>query len=602
MLTASGPSPIEAYGLIGDGRSAALVSRDGAVEWLCWPRFDSPACFAALLGGPEQGAWRIAPERPAAPPRRRYRDDTLLLETHFSTADGVVVVIDAMPPEAPHPTLVRLVEGREGAVAMRVAIAPRFGYGAEMPAMSRLADGSGIRAAAGADGVVLRSPVPLEITEGVASARFTVGAGETVAFVLSHAPDGATPPPLDAGAAVADSARRWAEWTRRCAYRGPYEGAVRRSLLTLKALVYRPTGGIVAAPTTSLPEALGGGRNWDYRFCWLRDSSLTLLALLRAGYAEEAQAWRGWLRRTLDGRPERMQIMYGLGGERDLTERQADWLPGYQGARPVRLGNAAHDQLQLDVFGEVADALHTLRAARADDPSEGWDVERGLIEHLETIRQQPDEGIWEVRGGRRRFTFSAVMAWVALDRAIRSAETFSLPAPLDRWRGVRAAIHAEVCGAGFDVARGSFVQYFGGQALDASLLLIPAVGFLPADDARVRGTVAAIERELLVDGLVRRYDTASGTDGLPPGEGAFLACSFWLADAYAMQGRLAEATALFERLLALRNDLGLLAEEYDPVTRRQLGNFPQGFSHAALLGTAFRLRQGEGSALDPLGP
>jgi GH15 family glucan-1,4-alpha-glucosidase len=364
---------------------------------------------------------------------------------------------------------------------------------------------------------------------------------------------------------------------------------VRRSLLTLKALVHSPTGGIVAAPTTSLPEALGGGRNWDYRFCWLRDASLTLGALLRAGYVEEARAWRDWLRRSLDGHPERMRILYGLDGQSDLTERQADWLPGYQGARPVRLGNAARDQLQLDVYGEVAMALHDLRATGADASATGWDAERGLVEHLGTIWQQPDEGIWEVRGGRRRFTFSAVMAWVALDRAIRSAERFSLPAPLDRWRTLRTAIHEEVCLAGFDNDKNSFVQSFGSRTLDASLLLIPQVGFLPADDPRVRGTVAAVERELLVDGLVRRYDTTSGADGLAPGEGAFLACSFWLADAYAMQGRKADARALFDRLLALRNDLGLLSEEYDPLARRQLGNFPQGFTHAALVGTAFRL-------------
>ncbi len=599
----AGPAPIEEYGLIGDGRSAALVSRAGAVEFLCWPRFDSAACFAALLGDGRHGAWRIVPDGPTPPASRRYRDDTLVLETRFATADGEAVVTDAMPLGTAAPSLVRLVEGRSGTVAMRMAMAPRFGYGARVAELVRLDDASGVRAAAGADGVVLRAPVPLELSDGTVSARFSVRAGETLAFVLSHGPDGATPAPFDAPASVADTARAWTDWAARCTYRGPYESAVRRSLLTLKALVHRPTGGIVAAPTTSLPESLGGGRNWDYRFCWLRDSALTISALLQAGYVEEARDWRDWLRRSLDGQPARMRIMYGLGGERDLTEHQADWLPGYQGARPVRLGNAAHDQLQLDVYGEVATALHELRATGADAPAAGWDVERGLVEHLETIWREPDEGIWEVRGGRRRFTFSAVMAWVALDRAIRSAERFSLAAPLARWRGVRSAIHAEVCREGFDAGRDSFVQSFGDRALDASTLLIPAVGFLPADDARVRGTVAAVERELLANGLVRRYDTAAGADGLPPGEGAFLACSFWLADAYAMQGRTDDARELFGRLLALRNDLGLLAEEYDPLAHRMLGNFPQGFSHAALLGTAFRLRQGEGRGPStPLGP
>ncbi len=578
-----GPGPIEAYGLLGDGRSAALIGRDGTLAWLCWPRFDSPASFAALLGSGEHGAWRLAPDAPAARVRRCYQGDSLVLESRIATADGEVLVTDALV-DAAAPTLVRQVAGLAGSVAMRSVFAPRFGYGAQSPTVSPLADAGGIRAMAGDDGLVLRAPVPLEIAGAAACARFAVRAGETVAFVLSHAPGGGTPPPLDAGAVVAATARIWAAWAARSTYRGPHAAAVRRSLLTLKALVHRPTGGIVAAPTTSLPEALGGGRNWDYRFCWLRDASLTLLALLRAGYTEEADAWRGWLGHALAGRAAHMRIMYGLGGERDLTERQADWLPGYQGARPVRLGNAAHDQLQLDVFGEVLDLLHTQRHS-----GDGWDLERGLVAHLETVWREPDEGIWEVRGGRRRFTFSGVMAWVALDRAIRSAEAFSLPAPLDRWRALRGRIHADVCESGFDRDRNSFVQSFGGRALDASLLLIPRVGFLPANDARVRGTVSAIERELLVDGFVRRYDTQTGADGLPPGEGAFLACSFWLADAYAMQGRATEAEALFARLLALRTDLGLLAEEYDPVARRLLGNFPQAFSHVALIDTAFRL-------------
>ena len=580
----NGPAPIEAYGLVGDGRSAALIGRDGTLAWLCWPRFDSPACFASLLGSGEHGAWRLALDAPAVRAVRYYRGDSLVLESCIATAEGEVLVTDALLVDAAVPTLARRVAGVAGRVAMRSVFAPRFGYGAQRPTVSPLADAGGIRAAAGDEGLVLRAPVPLEIAQDAACTRFAVRAGEVVSFVLSHAPDGATPPPLDAGAEIVATERFWTTWAARSRYRGPHAAAVRRSLLTLKALVHRPTGGIVAAPTTSLPEALGGGRNWDYRFCWLRDASLTLLALLRAGYTDEADAWRGWLRGALAGQAEHMRIMYGLGGERDLTERQADWLPGYQGARPVRLGNAAHDQLQLDVFGEVLDLLHTQRRS-----GDGWDLERGLVAHLETVWQEPDEGIWEVRGGRRRFTFSGVMAWVALDRAIRSAEAFALPAPLDRWRALRGRIHADVCDHGFNPDRNSFVQSFGGRALDASLLLIPRVGFLPPDDARVRGTVAAIERELLVDGFVQRYDTRTGADGLAPGEGAFLACSFWLADAYAMQGRAAEAEALFARLLALRTDLGLLAEEYDPVARRLLGNFPQAFSHAALIDTAFRL-------------
>jgi GH15 family glucan-1,4-alpha-glucosidase len=579
--------PIEDLGLIGDGHSAALVSRSGCIPWLCWPRFDSPACFAALIGGPGNGAWRIAPDAPVTGTRRRYQGDTLVLETDFATASGAVTLTDAMPLGASRPTLVRLVGGRAGSVAMRLVMAPRFGYGADLPKLSKLDGDRLVLASAGADGVALRSSVPLEIAADAVSARFTVAAGETATFMLSDAPDGGAPRAADASAEVAETARQWQDWADRASYRGPDRAAVRRSLLTLKAMVHQPTGGIVAAPTTSLPEALGGARNWDYRFCWLRDASLTLLALMQAGYAEEARAWQDWLRRSLNGDPASMRIMYGLGGERELTEHVADWLQGYQNSRPVRLGNAAHDQLQLDVYGEVAEALAALRTVTQS--ADGWDIERGLVEQLETVWQQPDEGMWEVRGGRKRFTVSAVMAWVALDRAIRSAERWTLPAPLDRWRALREQIHADVCQNGYDAGKGGFVQSFGATALDAGLLLIPAVGFLPADDPRVRGTVAAIERELLIDGFVHRYDTATGTDGLPPGEGAFLACSFWLADVYAMQGRMAEARALFDRLLALRNDLGLLAEEYDPALRRQLGNFPQAFSHTALITTAFRL-------------
>jgi GH15 family glucan-1,4-alpha-glucosidase len=590
---AQGPAPIEDYALIGDCTTAALVSRAGAIDWLCWPRFDSPSCFAALLGGPEHGMWRIAPEDPVPSVERRYTDGTMVLETRFTTGSGEVALIDFMPVGNHGSAVVRLIEGRRGRVDMRMGLALRFFYGSAVPWVTRLPDGSGIVAIAGPDMAVLRTPVELQGEGFTTAARFTVHEGQTVPFVLSHGPGHLKPPKaVDARAALTETHRFWSRWSRRCVARGPYAEAVRRSLLTLKALTYHPTGGIVAAATTSLPEQLGGPRNWDYRFCWLRDATLTLLAFMHAGYFEEAQAWRDWLHRSIAGRPDQVQIMYGLAGERHLREWEVDWLPGYQGARPVRIGNAAHDQLQLDVYGEVMDALHQARAGGLAAPPESWDLQRAMLQNLEAVWQQPDEGIWEVRGGRQRFTFSAVMAWVALDRTVRSAETFGLPGPLDRWRALRAEMHARICREGFDAERNSFTQSFGTKALDASLLMIPLVNFLPATDPRVLGTVAAIERELLADGFVRRYDTGTGTDGLPPGEGAFLACSFWLADNYALQGRRADAEALFERLLALRNDVGLLAEEYDPATRRQVGNFPQAFSHVALLGTALALGNG----------
>ncbi|MBN9510294.1 MAG: glycoside hydrolase family 15 protein [Alphaproteobacteria bacterium] len=590
---AQGPAPIEDYALIGDCTTAALVSRAGAIDWLCWPRFDSPSCFAALLGGPEHGTWRIAPEDPAPSVERRYIDGSMVLETRFTTGSGEVALIDFMPVGNHGSAVVRLVEGRRGRVDMRMGLALRFFYGSAVPWVTRLPDGSGLVAIAGPDMAVLRTPVALQGEGFTTAASFTVHEGQTVPFVLSHGPGHLKPPkPVDARAALTETQRFWSRWSRRCVARGPYADAVRRSLLTLKALTYHPTGGIVAAATTSLPEQLGGPRNWDYRFCWLRDATLTLLAFMHAGYFEEAQAWRDWLHRSIAGRPDQVQIMYGLAGERHLREWEVDWLPGYQGARPVRIGNAAHDQLQLDVYGEVMDALHQARAGGLAAPPESWDLQRAMLENLEAVWQQPDEGIWEVRGGRQHFTFSAVMAWVALDRSVRSAETFGLPGPLDRWRGLRAEMHARICREGFNAERNSFTQAFGSKALDASLLMIPLVNFLPATDPRVLGTVAAIERELLADGFVRRYDTGTGADGLPPGEGAFLACSFWLADNYALQGRRSDAEALFERLLALRNDVGLLAEEYDPATRRQVGNFPQAFSHVALLGTAMALGNG----------
>jgi GH15 family glucan-1,4-alpha-glucosidase len=585
-----GPAPIEDYALIGDCTTAALVSRAGAVDWLCWPRFDSAACFAALLGTPEHGSWRIAAAHPRPRIHRTYRDGTAVLETMFATPEGEVALIDFMPVGQAGSHLVRLVQGRAGRVDMVMRLALRFDYGAAVPWVIGLAGEPGIVAVAGPDMTVLRTPVALR-GEGLTTvAEFAVAAGETVPFVLTHGASHLPPPPaIDALAALPRTEGFWRDWSARGSYRGPDRPAVQRSLITLKALTYAPTGGIVAAPTTSLPEALGGGRNWDYRYCWLRDATLTLLALMGGGYFEEAQAWRDWLHRSIAGSPEQIQIMYGLAGERHLVEWEADWLPGYQGARPVRIGNAAHDQLQLDVYGEVADALHQARAGGLAAVSESWQLQRKLTSHLADIWDQPDEGIWETRGGRRHFTHSKVMAWVAIDRAVRSAERFGLDGPLDRWRALRATMHASICERGFDRGRNSFTQSYGSRELDASLLLIPLVGFLPPTDPRVRGTLAAIERDLLVDGFVRRYDTADGKDGLAPGEGAFLACSFWLADNYVLQGRLSEARALFDRLLALRNDVGLLAEEYDPQARRQVGNFPQAFSHIALVNTALKL-------------
>ncbi len=586
----SGPASIEDYALIGDCMTAALVSRSGAIDWLCWPRFDSGACLSALLGTPDNGSWRLAPADPRAQVRRQYLDGSVVLESVFTTAEGEVAVTDFMPVGNHASSIVRLVEGRRGRVEMRMALSLRFDFGAAVPWVTQLADGGGICAIVGPDMAVLRTPVALAGEGFITFASFTVHAGQSVPFVLTHGPSHLRPPkPIDAPAALAETLRFWTRWSRKCSYRGRYQGAVLRSLITLKALTYHPTGGIVAAPTTSLPEQVGGPRNWDYRFCWLRDATLTLLAFMHAGYFEEAQAWRDWLHRAVAGRPDQIQIMYGLAGERHLREWEADWLPGYRGSQPVRIGNAAHAQLQLDVYGEVMDALHHAREGGLAAPPASWELQRNLVDHLEQIWQLPDEGIWEVRGGRRPFTLSRVMAWVAFDRAIRSAERFGLPAPLDHWRKLRSEMHETICREGFDAGRNSFTQSFGSQDLDASTLLIPLVNFLPADDARVRGTVAAIERELMADGFVLRYDTGRGADGLPGEEGAFLACSFWLADNYALQGRRQEAEALFERLLSLRNDVGLLAEEYDPRRRCLVGNFPQAFSHVALIGTALAL-------------
>ena len=584
------PLDIEDYALIGDCTTAALVGRNGSIDWLCWPRFDSGALFAALLGTSEHGRWRISPADPRTRTSRAYHDDTLVLETVFDTADGSVALIDFMPMGQGASSVIRLVKGRRGKVAMQMHLALRFDYGVTVPWVTQLEDGSGVTAIAGANQAVLRSPVPLQGKNFATVAEFDVVEGECVPFVLtrgqSHLP---TPPAIDWNAALQETESFWRDWSNRCSHVGPWREAVKRSLLTLKALTYAETGGIVAALTTSLPEQLGGERNWDYRYCWLRDATFTLMALVSAGYGDEARAWGQWLRRSVAGSPHQLQIMYGLSGERQLIEWEVPWLPGYRGAAPVRVGNAASAQLQLDVYGELIDAIHQGRTLGLAPVGAGWPLQQKLIEHLEQIWEQPDDGIWEVRGGRRHFTFSKVMAWVALDRTVRDAERFNFQAPLESWRKLRDRMHATICGLGFDSERNTFTQSFGSSELDASLLLIPLVGFLPADDPRVRGTIAAVERELMVDGLVLRYRTELDIDGLAPGEGVFLPCSFWLANNYKLQHRDAEARALFERLLSLRNDVGLLAEEYDPTVQRQLGNFPQAFSHLALVGTALSL-------------
>jgi len=589
------PSRIEDYAILGDRDTAALVARNGSIDWLCVPRFDSPACFAALLGSPEHGRWKLAPAGESREIRRRYRDGTLVLETEFETATGAITLIDAVHARGVASDVVRLVVGRRGTVAMRMHLVIRFDYGSIVPWVQRFE--AGLTAVAGPDLLVLRTPVPLRGRNFTTRADFTVAEGEQVPFVLSWSPSHLPiPDPVDAAAAIEDAARSWQDWSSQCRYRGPWAEAVNRSLVTLRALSYAPTGGIVAAATTSLPEQLGGRRNWDYRYCWLRDATFTLQALMESGYTEGAQAWRDWLLRAIAGKPSQIQILYGLAGERQLNEWELPWLPGYEGAAPVRVGNAASNQLQLDVYGEVMDTLHHAVKAGLAASDATWQLQCALVEHLETIWDQPDDGIWEVRGGPRHFTHSKVMCWVAFDRAVRMAEENRLDAPLEHWRQMRQRIHDDVCRHGFDPERGSFVQAYGTKHLDASLLLLPLVGFLPPEDPRVRGTVEAIERELLVDGFVERYDTGHGVDGLPPGEGAFLACSFWLADNFVLLGRHDDARCLFERLLALRNDVGLLAEEYDPRAQRQVGNFPQAFSHVAIINTAYNLTRIAGPA------
>jgi GH15 family glucan-1,4-alpha-glucosidase len=584
--------PIEDYAIIGDCETGALVSRAGSIDWLCWPRFDSGACFAALLGSPENGRWLLAPAAATTRCTRRYRGDTLILETDYETPDGAVQVVDFMPLRGTNADLVRTVTGKRGRVAMRTEIAFRFDYGEIVPWVSRLDDGS-LRAIAGPDMLVLRSEVELRGEELTTVGDFTVGEGQSVSFVLTWGPSHLPPPTAaEPGPALEDTEKFWRDWSARCTYKGEWRDAVMRSLLTLKALIYRPTGGMVAALTTSLPESLGGIRNWDYRYCWLRDATLTLLALMDAGYYDEAQAWRDWLLRAAAGSPSQVQIMYGLGGERHLREWEVPWLPGYENSKPVRIGNAAHEQLQLDVYGEMMDALHQARVGGMKESVETWHLQRALIEHIARVWQRPDHGLWEVRGPTQHFTHSKVMAWVAVDRAVKSAEQFQLEGPLDEWRALRQTMHDEICREGFNARLGCFVQAYGSSIVDASLLLMPQVGFLPATDRRVRATIEQVERHLLVDGFVLRYDSEATDDGLPAGEGAFLACSFWLADDYMLLGRHDDARALFERLLTLRNDVGLLSEEYDPPRRRQIGNFPQAFSHVALVDTAFNLARG----------
>lgn len=591
------PLPIEEYALIGDTHTAALVGTNGSIDWLCLPRFDSGACFAALLGGEEHGYWRIAPTGEVRRVIRRYRDETLVLETDFHTPDGAVRVVDCMPRRSDHANVVRIVQGISGLVHIRMELVIRFDYGWVVPWMRRAGDH--LHGIAGPDSICLTTPAETAGENLKTIAEFTIGPGERVPFVLSWHPQFAEGQQCggDADQAVAETEAWWHRWSSRCRYQGPWRAAVVRSLITLKALTYEPTGGIVAAVTTSLPEQLGGTRNWDYRYCWLRDATFTLEAMLHAGYDEEARAWRDWLLRVAAGDPSQLQIMYGLAGERRLTELELDWLPGYEGSRPVRTGNAASSQVQLDVYGEVMDALHQARnAGMVPDPT-AWALQRALVEHVEHHWQEPDEGIWEVRSGRRHFTHSKVMAWVAIDRAVQAVEQFGIDGPLDRWRDVRTRMHDEICRRAVDPRRGCFVRAYDSTDLDASLLLLPLVGFLPPDDRRVALTIDAVQDELCEEGLVHRYrtDDEGTADGLVGGEGAFLACSFWLVDNLALVGRRVEAERLYEHLLGLCNDVGLISEEYDVSHGRLVGNFPQAFSHVGLVNSAFNLAATESS-------
>ncbi len=583
---------IEDYALIGDMETAALVDRNGSIDWLCWPDFSSEACFASLLGTEKNGYWKIAPLEGAWSSTRRYRDHTLILETTFEHGDGVVRLIDFMPPRGRHSDVVRILECVRGRVPMRMELALRFNYGCTVPWVTATKDG--IRAVAGPNLAMFHASVPVRGENLKTVADFTVHKGKRVWFTLtygaSHEPD---PRKIQFEQALKDTVRIWRGWNAKLKYKGKYRDAVERSLITLKALTFRPSGGIVAAVTTSLPESIGGQRNWDYRFCWLRDSTFSLLALMNGGHFDEAQAWQDWLLRALAGSPDKAQIMYGLKGEQRLVESELEELPGYENSRPVRVGNAAARQVQLDIYGEVLDSFFHAQHLMCRHSEDDFRVLVLLLRRLETMWQKPDEGIWETRGGAQQFTYSKMMAWVAFDRALLLAEHLNYEAPLEKWKTIRDAIHSEICTRAFSKKRNSFVQAYGSEELDAALLLMPVVGFLPGRDARVKGTVAAIERELMPDGLVLRYDTERANDGLPPGEGAFLACSFWMVSSLKAVGRKRDAEALFERLLTLRNDLGLLAEEYDVKGKRMVGNFPQAFSHIALVNAAFELAGGE---------
>jgi GH15 family glucan-1,4-alpha-glucosidase len=583
------PSNIEDYGLIGDCETTALVDRNGSIDWLCWPNFDSEACFSALLGEPKNGRWRIAPADEITDCARRYRGDSLILETRFETKDGAVTLIDFMPPRGVASDIVRVVRGERGRIKLRMELIIRFGFGTDVPWVKRTDDGA-LLAICGPDMTVLRTPIETRGEDMTTVADFEVSAGETIPFVLTYGPSHLPlPEPIDPQQALRDTEAFWSEWSGRCTYKGLSRELVMRSLITLKALTFAPSGGIVAAPTTSLPEKLGGARNWDYRFCWLRDATFTLLALMNSGYTEEASAWHSWLLRAVAGSPADMQIMYGIMGQRRLLEWEVPWLTGYEGALPVRIGNAAHAQLQLDVYGELIDAFHQSRIAELKLDDGTWSVECTVLNHLAEVWDQPDHGIWERRGDGRHYVSSKVMTWVAFDRGIKSAEKFGFKAPLEKWRVLRDIIHRDVCDHGFDARQNAFVESYGSPLLDASILLLPAVGFLPASDPRVRGTLEAIEKHMMRDGFVLRHDPREISEEKQPIEGAFLACSLWLADAYVLAGEIDRAQALFDRVVGIANDLGLLAEEYDSDEKRQTGNFPQALTHIALINTAHNL-------------
>ncbi len=592
------PSDISDYALIGDCETAALVGLDGSIDWLCWPRFDAGACFSAILGDHEHGHWRIAPAEGGAPGVRRYAGDTLILETDFTCEGGRVRVIDFMPiRKSSHLSeLVRIVVGLEGEVRMRLDLRIRFDYGRIIPWVHRV-EGGALRAVAGPHAVVLKTPVETRGEDHSTVAEFTVSKGDRVPFILAYEASHLPPPKIcNAEDALEETEGFWTEWAGRCNYRGQWPEAVMRSLITVKALTYRPTGGVVAAPTSSLPEKVGGERNWDYRYCWLRDASFTLLSLINAGYRDEAEAWADWLLRAVAGSASHVQPLYGVAGEHRCDEIELDWLPGYRGSRPVRIGNAAYKQLQVDVYGHVTDTLHEARALGLDLSEASADMQAEILKQLEKVWKKADEGIWEIRSDRRHFVHAKLMSWVGFDRAVKSAEKFGLSGPVDHWRRLRDEIKAEICEKGWSEKKRSFVQSYGKDALDASVLLMPIMGFLPPDDPRMISTVEAIERELMRDGFVLRYDTEEAPDGLAGEEGAFLACSFWLVDNYILQGRRDEACRLFEKLLDLRNDVGLLAEQWDWNEGKQVGNFPQAFSHFALIDAAFNFMNMEGTA------